>query len=137
MICNLHHYIDFIRKTHGVCFLGEKQEKNTNRKLIDTYRREKCVFWRRSKQKNTRRVFFGGKARKKHKPEANRHEPESSPKLCVNSSFSYVSSSMLPLSSGDWIEWNLVCRSTLSYQKFCDRHSNHYDHPEELHQLVE
>ena len=62
---------------------------------------------------------------------------KSSPKLCVNSSFSYVSSSMLPLSSGDWIEWNLVCRSTLSYQKFCDRHSNHYDHPEELHQLVE
>ena len=53
------------RKTHGVCFLGEKQEKNTNRKLIDTYRREKCVFWRRSKQKNTRRVFLVKKASKK------------------------------------------------------------------------
>ena len=46
--------------------------------------------------------------------------PESSPNLCVNSSSSYVSSSMLPLSSGDLIEWSLVCHSTLSYQKFCD-----------------
>lgn len=45
---------------------------------------------------------------------------ESSPNLCVNSSSSYVSSSMLPLSSGDLIEWSLVCHSTLSYQKFCD-----------------
>lgn len=62
---------------------------------------------------------------------------ESSPNLCVNSSSSYISPSMLPLSSGDLIEWSLVCHSTLSYQKFCDRHSNHYDHPEELHQSVE
>ena len=58
------------KKTHDVCFLGEKQEKNTNRKLIGMSRREKCVFWRRSKQKNTRRVFLDKKARKKHKPEA-------------------------------------------------------------------
>ena len=64
-------------------------------------------------------------------------EGESSPNLCVHSSSSYVSPSMLPLSSGDLIEWSLVCHSTLSYQKFCDRHSNHYDHPEELHQSVE
>ena len=62
---------------------------------------------------------------------------ESSPNLCVHSSSSYVSPSMLPLSSGDLIEWSLVCHSTLSYQKFCNRHSNHYDHPEELHQSVE
>ena len=62
---------------------------------------------------------------------------KSSPNLCVHSSSSYVSPSMLPLSSGDLIEWSLVCHSTLSYQKFCDRHSNHYDHPEELHQSVE
>ena len=62
---------------------------------------------------------------------------ESSPNLCVNLSSSYVSPSMLPLSSGDLIEWSLVCHSTLSYQKFCDRHSNHYDHPEELHQSIE
>ena len=62
---------------------------------------------------------------------------ESSPNLCVHSSSSYVSPSMQPLSSGDLIEWSLVCHSTLSYQKFCDRHSNHYDHPEELHQSVE
>ena len=47
-------------------------------------------------------------------------ESQSSPNLCVNSSSSYVSSSMLPLSSGDLIEWSLVCHSTLSYQKFCD-----------------
>ena len=47
-------------------------------------------------------------------------EIQSSPNLCVNSSSSYVSSSMLPLSSGDLIEWSLVCHSTLSYQKFCD-----------------
>ncbi len=66
-----------------------------------------------------------------------RNFPESSPNLCVHSSSSYVSPSMLPLSSGDLIEWSLVCHSTLSYQKFCDRHSNHYDHPEELHQSVE
>lgn len=64
-------------------------------------------------------------------------EIKSSPNLCVHSSSSYVSPSMLPLSSGDLIEWSLVCHSTLSYQKFCDRHSNHYDHPEELHQSVE
>ena len=64
-------------------------------------------------------------------------DAESSPNLCVHSSSSYVSPSMLPLSSGDLIEWSLVCHSTLSYQKFCDRHSNHYDHPEELHQSVE
>lgn len=64
-------------------------------------------------------------------------EVQSSPNLCVHSSSSYVSPSMLPLSSGDLIEWSLVCHSTLSYQKFCDRHSNHYDHPEELHQSVE
>lgn len=62
---------------------------------------------------------------------------KSSPNLCVHSSSSYVSPSMQPLSSGDLIEWSLVCHSTLSYQKFCDRHSNHYDHPEELHQSVE
>lgn len=62
---------------------------------------------------------------------------QSSPNLCVNLSSSYVSPSMLPLSSGDLIEWSLVCHSTLSYQKFCDRHSNHYDHPEELHQSIE
>ena len=47
-------------------------------------------------------------------------ESESSPNLCVNSSSSYISPSMLPLSSGDLIEWSLVCHSTLSYQKFCD-----------------
>ena len=45
---------------------------------------------------------------------------ESSPNLCVNSSSSYISPSMLPLSSGDLIEWSLVCHSTLSYQRFCD-----------------
>ena len=66
-----------------------------------------------------------------------RPDVQTSPNLCVHSSSSYVSPSMLPLSSGDLIEWSLVCHSTLSYQKFCDRHSNHYDHPEELHQSVE
>ena len=48
------------------------------------------------------------------------HQNESSPNLCVNSSSSYISPSMLPLSSGDLIEWSLVCHSILSYQKFCD-----------------
>ena len=67
----------------------------------------------------------------------NNSAAESSPNLCVHSSSSYVSPSMLPLSSGDLIEWSLVCHSSLSYQKFCNRHSNHYDHPEELHQSVE
>ena len=47
-------------------------------------------------------------------------QQESSPNLCVNSSFSYISPSMLPLSSGDLTEWSLVCHSILSYQKFCD-----------------
>ena len=77
---------------------------------------------------------FRGSAEKKHEL---RPACQSSPNLCVHSSSSYVSPSMLPLSSGDLIEWSLVCHSTLSYQKFCDRHSNHYDHPEELHQSVE
>lgn len=49
-----------------------------------------------------------------------RPQNESSPNLCVNSSSSYISPSMLPLSSGDLIEWSLVCHSILSYQKFCD-----------------
>lgn len=49
-----------------------------------------------------------------------KQEIESSPNLCVNSSSSYISPSMLPLSSGDLIEWSLVCHSILSYQKFCD-----------------
>ncbi len=73
----------------------------------------------------------------RHLPEGFLPLRESSPNLCVHSSSSYVSPSMQPLSSGDLIEWSLVCHSTLSYQKFCDRHSNHYDHPEELHQSVE
>lgn len=47
-------------------------------------------------------------------------QKQSSPNLCVNSSSSYISPSMLPLSSGDLIEWSLVCHSILSYQKFCD-----------------
>ena len=47
-------------------------------------------------------------------------QAQSSPNLCVNSSSSYISPSMLPLSSGDLIEWSLVCHSILSYQKFCD-----------------
>ena len=87
---------------------------------------------------------FRGSAEKKHgfRPACQElpglsREKKSSPNLCVHSSSSYVSPSMLPLSSGDLIEWSLVCHSTLSYQKFCDRHSNHYDHPEELHQSVE
>ena len=45
---------------------------------------------------------------------------QSSPNLCVNSSFSYVVLSTLLLSSRDLIEWSLVCHSILSYQKFCD-----------------
>lgn len=49
-----------------------------------------------------------------------RYRKKSSPNLCVNSSSSYISPSMLPLSSGDLIEWSLVCHSILSYQKFCD-----------------
>ena len=62
-----------------------------------------------------------GKSLPKQRKSAEKVEiPESSPNLCVNSSSSYVSSSMLPLSSGDLIEWSLVCHSTLSYQKFCD-----------------
>lgn len=79
---------------------------------------------------------WGQKAPSKQQSDGKKRH-QSSPNLCVHSSSSYVSPSMLPLSSGDLIEWSLVCHSTLSYQKFCDRHSNHYDHPEELHQSVE
>ena len=83
--------------------------------------------------------FYNFEERKDYKQgiEGSGENCQSSPNLCVHSSSSYVSPSMLPLSSGDLIEWSLVCHSTLSYQKFCDRHSNHYDHPEELHQSVE
>ena len=62
--------------------------------------------------------------------------PESSPNLCVNSSFSYVVLSTLLLSSRDLTEWSLVYHSTLSYQRFYDLHSIHYDHLEGLHQLI-
>lgn len=63
-------------------------------------------------------------------------EKKSSPNLCVNSSFSYVVLSTLLLSSRDLTEWSLVYHNTLSYQRFYDLHSIHYDHPEELHQSV-
>ena len=61
---------------------------------------------------------------------------ESSPNLCVNSSFSYVVLSTLLLSSRDLTEWSLVYHNTLSYQRFYDLHSIHYDHLEGLHQLI-
>lgn len=61
---------------------------------------------------------------------------QSSPNLCVNSSFSYVVLSTLLLSSRDLTEWSLVYHSTLSYQRFYDLHSIHYDHLEGLHQLI-
>lgn len=61
---------------------------------------------------------------------------ESSPNLCVNSSFSYVVLSTLLLSSRDLTEWSLVYHNTLSYQRFYDLHSIHYDHLEGLHQSV-
>ena len=65
------------------------------------------------------------------------HETDkSSPNLCVNSSFSYVVLSTLLLSSRDLTEWSLVYHSTLSYQRFYDLHSIHYDHLEGLHQLI-
>ena len=48
-----------------VFFEKKASRKTQNRKLIDTYRREKCVFGRRSKQKNPWRVFFERKASKK------------------------------------------------------------------------
>lgn len=64
------------------------------------------------------------------------HQNESSPNLCVNSSFSYVVLSTLLLSSKDLTEWSLVYHSTLSYQRFYDLHSIHYDHLEGLHQLI-
>ena len=61
---------------------------------------------------------------------------QSSPNLCVNSSFSYVVLSTLLLSSRDLTEWSLVYHNTLSYQRFYDLHSIHYDHLEGLHQLI-
>ena len=61
---------------------------------------------------------------------------ESSPNLCVNSSFSYVVLSTLLLSSRDLTEWSLVYHNTLSYQRFYDLHSIHYDRLEGLHQLI-
>lgn len=61
---------------------------------------------------------------------------QSSPNLCVNSSFSYVVLSTLLLYSRDLTEWSLVYHSTLSYQRFYDLHSIHYDHLEGLHQLI-
>lgn len=66
----------------------------------------------------------------------NREVIQSSPNLCVNSSFSYVVLSTLLLSSRDLTEWSLVYHSTLSYQRFYDLHSIHYDHLEGLHQLI-
>ena len=66
----------------------------------------------------------------------NYEEKKSSPNLCVNSSFSYVVLSTLLLSSRDLTEWSLVYHSTLSYQRFYDLHSIHYDHLEGLHQLI-
>lgn len=63
-------------------------------------------------------------------------ESKSSPNLCVNSSFSYVVLSTLLLSSRDLTEWSLVYHNTLSYQRFYDLHSIHYDHLEGLHQSV-
>ena len=66
----------------------------------------------------------------------NMQPDKSSPNLCVNSSFSYVVLSTLLLSSRDLTEWSLVYHNTLSYQRFYDLHSIHYDHLEGLHQSV-
>ena len=70
------------------------------------------------------------------KPSPKACENQSSPNLCVNSSFSYVVLSTLLLSSRDLTEWSLVYHNTLSYQRFYDLHSIHYDHLEGLHQSV-
>lgn len=70
------------------------------------------------------------------KKSSSRQKNKSSPNLCVNSSFSYVVLSTLLLSSKDLTEWSLVYHSTLSYQRFYDLHSIHYDHLEGLHQLI-
>ena len=108
----------------GICVAYKKQPEVSN----TTKKETKNGSWNECSENTERAVII------EKNPEA---LLQSSPNLCVHSSSSYVSPSMLPLSSGDLIEWSLVCHSTLSYQKFCNRHSNHYDHPEELHQSVE
>ena len=53
-------------ENHMACVFQKKSEReNTNWKLIAQSRSEKCVFYRRSEQKTTWRVFFRGKASKK------------------------------------------------------------------------
>ena len=43
------------RKTHGVCFLGEKQARKHKPEANRYLPEGKVCFWRRSKQKNTNR----------------------------------------------------------------------------------
>ena len=71
-------------------------------------------------RKKSAKQPYGANADRREQKKSARVPYESSPNLCVNSSSSYVSSSMLLLSSEDLIEWSLVSHSTLSYQKFCD-----------------
>lgn len=80
-------------------------------------------------------IMCGGNG-KEITPDEEQRTQKSSPNLCVNSSFSYVVLSTLLLSSRDLTEWSLVYHSTLSYQRFYDLHSIHYDHLEGLHQLI-
>ena len=80
--------------------------------------------------------YRGGKLSYRNKIVVTLFFSKSSPNLCVNSSFSYVVLSTLLLSSRDLTEWSLVYHNTLSYQRFYDLHSIHYDHLEGLHQLI-
>ena len=87
-------------------------------------------------QKVPSKCKSGGKKRRQNSKVTAKSATKSSPNLCVNSSFSYVVLSTLLLSSKDLTEWSLVYHSTLSYQRFYDLHSIHYDHLEGLHQLI-
>ena len=54
------------RKTHGVCFLREKQAEKHKPEANRYVPEGKVCFWRRSKQKNTWRVSFGRRSKQKN-----------------------------------------------------------------------
>lgn len=120
-----------INSSYAVKYL-RKKERNKLLELLSAYR-DVCKYSKENADTSCIMAYYNYKLKEKG---INPKPCESSPNLCVNSSFSYVVLSTLLLSSRDLTEWSLVYHNTLSYQRFYDLHSIHYDHLEGLHQLI-
>ena len=116
-----------------LCLVGSSGGHLTQLYMLKPFWKDKDHFWVTFDKEDARSLLEGEKMYPCYYPT---NRSQSSPNLCVNSSFSYVVLPTLLLSSRDLTEWSLVYHNTLSYQRFYDLHSIHYDHLEGLHQLI-